>query len=178
VRAGESPSGRGAARRAGAVLAVFALAVAVLFFWAPDGLYLWIKALHVIAVISWMAGLLYLPRLFVNHVERAPPGSPFSEGLKLMERRLLRIIITPAMVLTWVLGLWLGWNGFRFEPGWLQAKMALVLVLTAFHGYLARGVRRFAEDRNTKSARHWRMANEIPALLMIGIVVLAVVKPF
>ncbi len=176
--AGETASGRRAAKRAFAALGVFALLAAVLFLWAPEGLYLWIKAFHVVAVISWMAGILYLPRLFVNHVEHAPKGSPFSEGLKRMEGRLLRIIVNPAMIATWVLGLWLGWEGFRFEAGWLHAKIGLVVLLSAYHGYLAASVRRFAEDRNTKSARFWRMMNEIPALLMIGIVILVIVKPF
>ena len=140
-------------------------------------MYEWIKALHVIAVIAWMAGMLYLPRLFVYHCE-AEPGSRQSETFKVMERRLLRAIINPAMMAAWVLGLglvyWGGWYTFH----WLQAKVALVLLLSAIHGLLARWVRDFAADRNQHSQRFYRIINEIPAILMIGIVILAVVKPF
>jgi putative membrane protein len=170
-------SRRDAVRRAVAGLAVFAAAVALLFAIDPDDLYLWIKAAHVIAVISWMAGMLYLPRLFVYHtaVER---GSAQSETFKVMERRLYRLIINPAMIATWVFGLWLAWKGFGFSGGWLHAKIAAVLALSAVHGYLGGAVRRFAEDRNDKPARHWRIVNEVPTALMIVIVVLVVVKPF
>ena len=140
-------------------------------------MYEWIKALHVIAVISWMAGMLYLPRLFVYHCE-AEVGSKQSETFKTMERRLLKVIINPAMIVTWVFGLWLAWKVFGFHGGWLHAKIGLVLLLSAVHGYLAGAVRKFAEDRNEKPARHWRIVNEIPTLLMIAIVILVVVKPF
>jgi putative membrane protein len=139
--------------------------------------YLWLKAAHVIAVISWMAGMLYLPRLFIYHCD-APPGSAQSETFKVMEGRLLRIIINPAMVVTWVLGLWLAWHGGFFAAGWLHAKLALVLALSGVHGFFSASVRRFAQDRNTVSARHWRMWNEVPTVLMIVIVILVVVKPF
>ena len=136
-----------------------------------------VKALHIVAVISWMAGLLYLPRLFVYHAD-AQPQSEVSETFKVMERRLLRAIMLPAMLASWVLGLWLasskGWGG----SGWLWSKVALVLALTAFHGFLARQVRHFAEDRNEYGSRFYRFANEVPTVLMIGIVVLAVLKPF
>lgn len=170
-------SGAGAAKRA--ILAVLALVVltALLFFAAPDGFYLWAKAIHVIAVISWMAGMLYLPRLFVYHSE-CERGSAQSETFKVMERRLLRAIINPAMVVTWVFGLWLAWKGFAFSGGWLHAKIGLVVLLSGVHGYLSASVRRFAEDRNEKPARHWRIVNEIPTVLMIAIVILVVVKPF
>jgi putative membrane protein len=139
--------------------------------------YLWIKAFHVIAVIAWMAGMLYLPRLFVYHCA-APPGSPQSETFKLMERRLLKAIINPAMIAAWALGLWLAWEGGWFRSGWLHAKLALVLVLSGLHGLLVRWVRDFAHDRNRHSARFYRLVNEIPTLLMIGIVILVIVKPF
>ena len=175
--AGEGGSGASAMRRALVALCVFVAAAALLFFWNPAGFYPWAKALHVIAVISWMAGMLYLPRLFVYHTE-SEPGSVQSETFKVMERRLLRGIINPAMVVTWVLGLWLAWSGFGFAGGWLHAKIALVVVLSATHGYFAGAVRRFAEDRNDKPARHWRIMNEVPTLLMIAIVILVVVKPF
>ena len=165
------------ATRAVVALAITAAATALLFLIVPDAAYPWIKALHIIAVISWMAGMLYLPRLFVYHADAAP-GSEKSETFKVMERRLLRAIINPAMVATWVFGLWLAWRGFAFSGGWLHAKIAAVVVLSAVHGYLSGAVRRFAADRNEKPARHWRMINEVPTVLMIIIVVLVVVKPF
>jgi putative membrane protein len=140
-------------------------------------LYLWIKALHIIAVIAWMAGLFYLPRLFVYHAD-AEKGSVQSETFKVMEGRLLRIIMNPAMILTWGFGLTLAWLGNAWSDGWLHAKLALVLVMTLFHMWLAACRRRFAEDANITPARTYRLANEVPTLLMIGIVILAVVKPF
>ena len=140
-------------------------------------MYLWIKALHVIAVIAWMAGMLYLPRLFVYHCE-AERGSVQSETFKVMERRLLKAIINPAMIVAWVLGLYLAWDGGWFRSGWLHGKLALVLGLSAVHGLYARWVRDFAADRNTRPARFYRVWNEAPTLLLIGIVVLVIVKPF
>jgi putative membrane protein len=158
-------------------LGVFAILTGLLFLALPDGFYLWAKAIHVIAAISWMAGMLYLPRLFVYHadVER---GSPQSETFKTMERRLLRAIINPAMIVTWVFGVWLAWKGFAFSGGWLHGKIAAVLMLSGIHGYFAAAVRRFAEDRNDRPARHWRIMNEVPTVLLILIVVLVIVKPF
>ena len=158
-------------------LLIAAALVGLLVWWSPSGLYLWMKALHIIAVIAWMAGMLYLPRLFVYHCE-APAGSPQSETFKVMERRLLRAIINPAMIATWALGLWLAWDAGFFSDPWLHAKLALVVVLSAMHGYFARCVRNFAADRNTRSQRFYRIMNEGPTLLMIVIVVLVVVKPF
>lgn len=155
------------------VLAVVAGGVFLIGPLAP----LWIKALHVIAVIAWMAGMLYLPRLFVYHAD-SEAGSAKSETFKVMERRLLRAIINPAMIVTWATGLWLGWYGFGFQAGWLHAKIALVLVLSGVHGYLSASVRRFASDMNEKSSRHWRIVNEVPTLLMVAIVILVIVKPF
>ena len=157
--------------------AVFIGAAALIFLLDPDNLYSWIKAAHVIAVISWMAGMLYLPRLLVYHVA-AEPGTPQSETFKIMEKRLLRAIINPAMIATWMAGLWLAWKGFGFTGGWLHAKIGLVVLMSAVHGYLAAAVRKFEEDRNEKPARHWRIVNEVPTLLMIAIVILAIVKPF
>ncbi|MEO3387151.1 protoporphyrinogen oxidase HemJ [Mesorhizobium sp. CAU 1741] len=163
--------------RAAAAIVIAVLLAALLFWLDPQGLYPWVKAAHVIAVISWMAGMLYLPRLFVYHAQ-AQVGSEKSETFKVMERRLLRAIINPAMIVTWVLGLWLAWRGFAFSGGWLHAKIGLVVLLSGMHGYLSASTRRFAEDRNTKSAGHWRVMNEVPTVLMIAIVILVVVKPF
>jgi protoporphyrinogen IX oxidase len=145
-------------------------------------LYQWIKAFHIIAVIAWMAGMFYLPRLFVYHCE-AEKDSVQSETFKVMERRLLRAIINPAMIATWLLGLWLAWLGPDsrfgwFGSGWLWAKIVLVLALSALHGLFARRVNDFAADRNRYSQRFYRIINEVPTILMIGIVLLVVLKPF
>lgn len=139
--------------------------------------YEWIKALHVVAIISWMAGMLYLPRLFVYHAE-AQAGSIQSETFKVMERRLLKAIMTPAMIASWASGLYIGWAGGHFAAGWLHGKLALVLALSAVHGMLAGQVRRFAADGNRRPARYFRVLNEVPTVLMIGIVILVIVKPF
>ncbi len=140
-------------------------------------LYLWLKALHVVAVIAWMAGMLYLPRLFVYHCE-AETGSKQSETFKIMERRLLKAIINPAMGATWILGLVLAWQGGWFASGWLHAKLALVIAMSGLHGVLSKRLREFAADANTRPARYYRILNEVPTALMIGIVVLVIVKPF
>jgi putative membrane protein len=137
----------------------------------------WIKALHIIAVISWMAGMFYLPRLFVYHVE-APPGSAQSETFKTMERRLLKLIINPAMIVTWLTGPWLAYTDGFFGAPWLDAKLAAVLAMSALHGYFVRVVKTFAADQNVRPARFFRILNEIPPLLMAVIVILVVVKPF
>ena len=137
----------------------------------------WIKAFHVIAVIAWMSGMLYLPRLFVYHAE-SQKGSIQSETFKVMERRLLRAIILPAMIATWVFGLTLVWySGFYSQP-WFHAKFLLVLILSGMHGWFSRLTKDFAADRNVRPARFYRMINEIPTVLMILIVILVVVKPF
>jgi putative membrane protein len=136
----------------------------------------WVKALHVMAVISWMAGMFYLPRLFVYHVD-APPGSAQSETFKLMERRLLRMIINPAMIVAWLTGPWLAYSDGFFTAPWLHAKLALVLAMSALHGYFARVVKIFAADRNVRSARFYRILNEVPPVLMAVIVILVVVRP-
>jgi protoporphyrinogen IX oxidase len=142
-------------------------------------LYAYIKAFHVIAIIAWMAGLLYLPRLFVYHAA-SKQGSEQSETFKVMERRLLRYITTPAMIASWVLGLMLVFSGpvDWSRDGWFHAKLILVLALSAYHGLLAVWTRDFALDRNARSARFYRIANEIPTILMIFIVILAIVRPF
>ena len=138
---------------------------------------LWLKAVHVIAVISWMAGLLYLPRLFVYHAE-TEPGSSQAETFKLMERRLLRAIMNPAMIVVWISGPLLAWQAGMYRDGWLLAKFALVILLTAYHHALGRWRKAFLEERNRHEARFYRLINEVPTLLMIAIVVLVVVKPF
>jgi putative membrane protein len=170
-------NGENPAVRAAVAIGLTVLGIAALILLLGDAAYMWIKAVHVVAIISWMAGMLYLPRLFVYHCD-AKPGSELSETLKVMERRLLRVIINPAMGLAWVLGLWLAWRGGYLMAGWFHAKLALVILLSGFHGYLSAALRRFAEDANQVPARRWRLLNEVPALLMIGIVVLVIVKPF
>ncbi|CAN5551078.1 protoporphyrinogen oxidase HemJ [soil metagenome] len=140
-------------------------------------MYEWAKALHVIAVIAWMAGMLYLPRLFVYHCEAAI-GSVQSETFKVMERRLLKAIINPAMAVTWIVGLYLAWAGGWFTAGWFHAKLLLVILMSAVHGFLTGRVRDFALDRNTRSQKFYRYLNEVPTVLMIGIVILVIVKPF
>jgi putative membrane protein len=141
-----------------------------------DG-YPWIKALHIIAVISWMAGMLYLPRLYVYH-SAVEPGSPQSETFKIMERRLLRAIINPAMVAAWVLGLTLVAHLDLWAEPWMHGKFALALAMSFVHGVFARWRRHFTDDANRHTARFYRIMNEVPTVLMIGIVILVVVRPF
>jgi putative membrane protein len=142
--------------------------------------YPWIKALHVISVISWMAGLLYLPRLFVYHSERATASGELRDTLKVMERKLLKFIMNPASIAAWVFGVLLvvtpgiiDWA----EP-WVHAKAALVIAMTAYHHALVRWWKAFAEDRNLRTGRFYRLVNEVPAVIMIGIVVMVIVRPF
>jgi protoporphyrinogen IX oxidase len=138
---------------------------------------LWIKALHVVAVISWMAGLLYLPRLFVYHAVETV-GSEASERFKVMEYRLFRFIMRPAMIVSWLAGLWLAWSSFRFMGGWLHAKLLFVALLTLHHEFQGKWLREFALDQRLHSQRFFRFQNEAPTLLMIGIVIFVIVKPF
>jgi putative membrane protein len=140
-------------------------------------LYLWLKSLHVISIIAWMAGMLYLPRLFVYHCS-AEPGSAQSETFKVMERRLLKAIMNPAMIASWVFGLWVAYEINAFSSGWFHAKLTLVLLMSGAHGYLAGRVKVFARDANTKPAKFYRILNEVPTLLMIIIVILVIGKPF
>lgn len=139
--------------------------------------YPWLKAFHIIAVIAWMAGMLYLPRLFVYHCE-ASPGTAEYERFKLMERKLMRIIINPSMVAVWVLGLALADVLHTWSQPWFHLKLLLVIVLSGLHGMLSRWRRDFEHARNTKSQRFYRIINEVPAVLMAGIVILVVVKPW
>ncbi len=140
-------------------------------------MYEWLKAFHVIAVIAWMAGMFYLPRLFVYHCE-AETGSRQSETFKLMERRLLKAIINPSMMVAWLLGLWLAYDGGFYRSGWFQAKLVLALAMSALHGWLVGRVRDFAADQNRYSAKFYRIINEVPTVLMVVIVILVIVKPF
>lgn len=140
-------------------------------------LYLWLKSLHVISIIAWMAGMLYLPRLFVYHCDAAP-GSAQSETFKVMERRLLKAIINPAMISSWIFGLWVAYEINAFSDGWFHAKLTLVLLMSGAHGYLAGRVKVFARDENTKPAKFYRILNEVPTVLMILIVILVIGKPF
>ena len=138
--------------------------------------YPWLKAFHVIAVIAWMAGIFYLPRLFVYHAGSSI-GSEKSETFKLMEQRLLSAIITPAMVATWLLGLMLAAIGGLWSDHWLMAKIALVVGMTLFQAWLVARARDFLRDANRVSARAYRIVNELPTLLVVAIVILVIVKP-
>ena len=140
-------------------------------------MYEWVKSLHVISIIAWMAALLYLPRLMVYHAD-SPAGSEKSETFKVMERRLLKGIAGPAMAGAWVFGLWTAWLIGAWHEGWFWAKLACVVGLSAFHGVAAGWVRAFAEDRNSRPVRFYRLVNEIPTALMVVIVFLVIVKPF
>lgn len=140
-------------------------------------MYEWIKALHVVAIISWMAALLYLPRLFIYHCA-AEQGSVQSETFKVMERRLLKAIMTPAMIVSWLTGLYLVWRGGWFWSGWFMVKLSAVIGMSAVHGFFAGVTRRFAEDRNTRAQRFYRIMNEVPTVLMLVIVAMVIVKPF
>lgn len=142
--------------------------------------YLWMKSFHIMSVIAWMAGMFYLPRLFVYHVETAPVDSKMSETFKVMERRLLRAIINPAMVSTWIFGLIM-----VFTPGaidwseiWPWIKALMVTLLTAYHGWLVARRKDFLLDRNMRSGKHYRMMNEVPTILMVITVIMVEIKPF
>ena len=140
--------------------------------------YLWVKAVHVIAIIAWMAGMLYLPRLFVYHAAAAVDTAT-SETFKVMERRLLRAITTPAMIVSLISGAWLILMvPEHLSEGWMHAKIALVTAMVAAHGLLARHRRLFADDQNRQSARYFRILNEVPTVLLIGIIILVIVRPF
>lgn len=137
-----------------------------------------IKAFHIISVIAWMAGLLYLPRLFVYHT-KVKVGSEMSETFKIMERRLLRIIMNPAMIFAWIFGCLMLWgNSELLKQPWIHAKLTAIIILTIFHHMLAIWFKRFARDENKTSEKTFRIANEVPSFLMVIIVVLAILKPF
>ena len=139
--------------------------------------YPYLKAVHVIAVIAWMAGLLYLPRLYVYHAQ-VEPGSETSETFKVMERKLLKYIMNPAMIVSLLLGLFLFVQQELWTSGWMHAKFLLLVAMFAMHGYMGRWRKDFEADQNTRSHKFYRAMNEVPTLLMIAIVILAVAKPF
>lgn len=140
--------------------------------------YLWLKAFHIISFTCWMVGMFYLPRLYVYHAD-AEKGSDSDKMLQVMEHKLLRIIVNPAMVLTLIFGLSLASiPGIISHAGWFHAKSLLLILLFGFHGYLAKTRKTFSAGNNTKSARFYRILNEIPTLIFIAIVILAVIKPF
>ena len=136
----------------------------------------WIRAFHIIFMVTWFAGLFYLPRLFVYHA--LCEDETGSQRFKLMERKLIRAIINPSMIAVWILGPTLAWVTGAYLDLWLQIKFVLVIILSGIHGFLVRCWRDFEADRNTRSERFYRVINEVPALLMIFIVILVVVKPF
>ena len=177
VTPSDTAPGSKAALRALGALCVFLAGAGLVLYFDADNAYGWAKALHILAVISWMAGLLYLPRLFIYHFQTAP-GSEASALFVVMERRLYGIIMTPAMMLAWIFGLYLAWDGFGFAGGWLHVKLLAVVLLTLVHVFYGRGMRAFARDERPRTQRFWRIANEAPALLMIVIVLMVVLKPF
>lgn len=139
--------------------------------------YLWFLALHIIAVISWMAGMFYLPRLFVYHT-RLDVGSDASEMFKEMEHKLIRVIINPAMIATWIFGLCLAFRGDLWGDHWFQMKLFLLFLMTGFHGKLSVWRKQFDRDENQHDENFYRKVNEVPTILMIGIVFLVILKPF
>lgn len=139
--------------------------------------YLWLKSVHVLAIIAWMAGMLYLPRLFVYHVE-AGLGSPQAATFQVMERRLLKAIMLPAIIVVWITGLWLATQGFWWKAGWLHVKLLLVVLMSGLHGYLSAESRRLAAGTSSRTAIFFRAVNEVPTVLLIGIIIMVVVKPF
>lgn len=139
--------------------------------------YSWLMAVHVIAMVAWMAGMLYLPRLFVYHADAAT-GSEMSETFKVMERRLLRAIMNPAMIVTWGAGIWLAIWSESYDDPWLMMKVVLVVGMSGLHGWLSARRRDFEQDKNVITSRTYRIVNEVPTVLLIGIVILVVVRPF
>ncbi|MBX9457008.1 MAG: protoporphyrinogen oxidase HemJ [Rhizobium sp.] len=171
-----SDSGARSGLRAGIAIAAFCTGAAAIYVFSGDA-YLWFKALHIIAVIAWMAGLLYLPRLFIYHHDKMP-GSETSETFKTMESRLYRFIMNPAMMIAWLFGLFIAWQGQWFSSGWLHLKLVALVALTLAHVYFGRAVRAFGRDERPLTSGRWRLLNEVPAALMIVIVIMAVLKPF
>ena len=144
-----------------------------------DALYPWIKALHIMAVLAWMAGLFYLPRLFVYHAERATVGSELDQTFQVMEEKLLRVIMNPAMIVAWIAGLiMIGLGAFDWGAGWSWVKLVSVILMTVAHMWMAKRRKEFAVGANTRSGRDYRIFNEVPTVLMVFIVVAVIVRPF
>ncbi|MEO1503234.1 MAG: protoporphyrinogen oxidase HemJ [Pseudomonadota bacterium] len=141
-------------------------------------MYDWILVLHIAAWTSWMAGLFYLPRLFVYHAERAGSNAEMAETFSTMQFKLLRLIMLPAMIVTWATGLYLAIDGGWFSDGWMHAKITLVVAMSAFHGVCMRWHRALAAGTNDKTGRYFRIANEVPTVIFLLIVILAILKPF
>lgn len=173
----DAGAGRKASLRAAVALGIFVAIAVSLSFLEADIRYLWLKALHVIAVISWMAGMLYMPRLFIYHGD-SEKGSLQAQTFSIMEQRLLKVIMNPAMVISWILGLYLAYEAYGFSGGWLHLKIVAVIILSGVHGYFAATVAAFSRGEYRGTARFWRLMNEVPTILMILIVILVVVKPF
>ncbi len=144
-----------------------------------DSIYPWIKALHIMAVLAWMAGLFYLPRLFVYHAERASVGSELDHTFQIMEEKLLRVIMNPAMIVAWIAGLiMIGLGAFDWGAAWSWIKIVSVILMTAAHGWMSARRKEFAAGKNTRSGRTYRIFNEVPTLLMLFIVIAVIVRPF
>ncbi len=137
----------------------------------------WLKVLHIVSVISWMAGMLYLPRLMVYHADK-DPGGDASETFKIMERRLLKGIMTPAMIASWIFGILLAWQSHLWLDGWFVVKLLLVILLSAQHGFCAVWVKEFATDKRKRKAKFFRLVNEVPTVIMILVIILVEVQPF
>lgn len=170
-------SSNSAGVRAYIAIACFIVVAGIIWFLELGDLYSWLKVFHLIAVISWMAGLVYLPRLFVYHAD-SEVGSVQSNTFKLMEKRLLKVIMTPAMIIAWIFGLALAFQTNAFVEVWFLLKFCFVFAMSGFHGFLAKSVRAFESDSNNIPSAKWRLYNEIPTALMILIIVFVVVKPF
>lgn len=173
----DAAPGRRAAIKAAAALVFFGVIALGIAVFGADAAYPWIKALHVIAVISWMAGMLYMPRLFIYHGD-CRPDSDQARTFGVMEDRLMTVIMKPAMMISWILGLYMAWTVFEFQGGWLHAKLLAVVALSGVHEYFAKSVKAFGRGEYVRNVRFWRLMNEVPTLLMIAIVILVIVKPF
>lgn len=144
-----------------------------------NSFYPWIKALHIMAVMAWMAGLFYLPRLFVYHAEKAEIGSELDQTFQIMEEKLLRVIMNPAMIVAWIAGLiMIGLGAFDWGSAWAWVKIISVVLMSAAHGWMSARRREFALGQNSRSGRTYRLFNEVPTVLMVCIVVAVIVRPF
>lgn len=156
------------------ILAIISI-LSILFYFDSAKEHLWVKAVHVLSIISWMAGMLYLPRLFVYH-SMVGADSSQSETFKIMEQRLLWYILNPGMLVSWITGLWMSGTAYHFHGGWLHIKLSVVLILSLFHAFLAESTYRFVTDSNRFSEKTWRLLNEVPTFLMIIAVIVVIIK--